>query len=246
MLIKSSKKLTNLIQAYSRDRKVLDSRLHSYACSAVRLASLHGRTDWLNQLYEALSRLEKDAFRSWFTTSPGGTKTNPTDPIWGTVQWLSFKANSGFAIVPGSKRPDEEYIEYISQHEERFMFHNKSARQIAGDPMWNMALIGRFKTLQSYLHKEAEKGIPIPAHYLKVVDELALDSMRELAVIDAEPLPDEPDGDDSTNDVTHLDDSYIRPNHPMVIEGEVTASPTSERPARRRREPNSEAQASAQ
>lgn len=184
MLIYSGKALTNEIAKFAAANVDRRSILHTVACSAVRLAARAGRANWLNQLHEALDRLEQQALQSWFNR----------DTIWGEAQWIEFSAKDGFSVIPGTEalRPSDKQIVAVEADVRRAFVH-KSAQRVATDNGWNSKLAGQAKAFYAALQK-AEKEHPESVPHRLVVEAEAMQHSIAVALADdklgiARPLP---------------------------------------------------------
>lgn len=172
-LISDGKALSKAIKTFGVNRLKLEQHLHTLACSAVALAAIDGRCDWLNDLHNAMSKAHQDSMRAWL---------GPQAAVFTDKKWITYTAKKGYSIIPQTvaNRPTAERIEAV-EGDFNLSFVHKPVGESAKQLDWDAILLGRIMGVVKLAHAQAEaQGYPVPASMLKALDELGDQATRDL------------------------------------------------------------------
>ena len=172
------KALSKDIKSFAVTRDKIERKLHLLACSATAMAAVNGRTEWLNELHEAMSALHQDGMRSWLS---------PSAKVFTDKKWLQFSKDGGYKVIQGTAelRPTVEVIEAIAG-DFNLSFVNYRAQKVARDlTQWEGGLLNKLATMIRELkgaNEEIEKArmngeqtsIPVPA---SIIAKLEMDKV---------------------------------------------------------------------
>lgn len=165
-----AKHLGPRIQAWAAINRQSDFDVHILACSAVQQAGVHGRPDWLNDLYMVMSPMQQAYFKSWLHPNAAvwnepmaDEKKNPLRKLE-DVQWLEFK-DGKFLVKKGTDaiRPKAEKCEAIAADYDKYSMSKQFVARVAANVQsWDKFLEGTIDRALKEIAKRRDNGEGIP------------------------------------------------------------------------------------
>ena len=160
------KKLSKGIKLCLTARSKLNPMLHELACSAVALASIHGRVEWLNELASGLTKGEADMLRAWLAPTAFTFQKRLSDEDKGKVWLASVKGVYAIKKDTAALRPtydaktgqqsDLSIIQSVADDFDNKFFLNKSVNKAAAELAWDESIANRISSVLKAVTKEAD------------------------------------------------------------------------------------------